>query len=65
MQIKIFFCLQKIIFQNSQNVDDKMLVRSEFFSQFVEKIEKFKVSLSKQHNKLLKMRSEMMNTGKK
>ena len=65
MQIKIFFCLLKIIFQNSQNVDDKMLVRLEFFSQFVEKIEKFKVSLSKQHNKLLKMRSEMMNTGKK
>ena len=42
-----------------------MLVRSKFFSEFVEKIEKFKVSLSKQHNKMLKMRSEMLKTRKK
>ena len=37
-----------------------MLVRSKFFSQFVEKIEKLKLSLSKQHNKMLKIRSEML-----
>ena len=37
-----------------------MLVRSKFFSQFVEKIEKFELSLSKQHNQMLKIRSEML-----
>ena len=42
-----------------------MLVRSKFFPQFVEKIEKLKICLSKQHNKMLKMRSEMLNTRKK
>ena len=31
-----------------------MLVRSKFFPQLVEKIEKFKLSLSKQRNKMLK-----------
>ena len=42
-----------------------MLVRSKFFPQFVEKIEKLKLSLSKQRNKMLKMRSEMLKTRKK
>ena len=39
-----------------------MLVRSKFFSQFVEKIEKLElpVSESKQHNKMLKIKSEML-----
>ena len=37
-----------------------MLVRSKFFSQFVEKIEKLELSLSKQHNKMLKIKSEML-----
>ena len=37
-----------------------MLVRSKSFSQFVEKIEKLELSLSKQHNKMLKTRSEML-----
>ena len=37
-----------------------MLVRSKLFSQFVEKIEKLELSLSKQHNKMLKIRSEML-----
>ena len=37
-----------------------MLVRSNFFSQFVEKIEKLELSLSKQRNKMLKIRSEML-----
>ena len=59
------FCLLRIIFQNSQNFYDKMLVRSKFVPQFVEKIEKFKLSLSKQHNKMLKMRSEMLKSRKK
>ena len=42
-----------------------MLVRSKLFPQFVEKIEKLKPSLSKQHNKMLKMKSEMLKTRKK
>ena len=37
-----------------------MLVRQNFFSQFVEKIEKLKLSLSKQHKKMLKIRSEIL-----
>ena len=37
-----------------------MLVRSKFLPQFVEKIEKLKLSLSKQHNKMLKIRSERL-----
>ena len=39
-----------------------MLGRSKCFSQFVEKIEKLKLglSLSKQHNKMLKIKSEML-----
>ena len=37
-----------------------MLVRSKLFSQFVKKIEKLELSLSKQQNKMLKIRSEMM-----
>ena len=41
-----------------------MLVRSKFFSQFVEKIEKLKLSLSKQNNKMLKIRSEMLKIRK-
>ena len=42
-----------------------MLVSSKFFLQFVEKIEKLKLSLSKQHNSMLKIRSEMLKTRKK
>ena len=42
-----------------------MLVKSKFFLQFVEKIEKLKLSLSKQHSKMLKMKSEMLKTRKK
>ena len=37
-----------------------MLVRSKFFSQFVEKIEKLTLGLSKQLNKMLKIRLEML-----
>ena len=37
-----------------------MLVRSKIFSQFVEKIKKLELSLSKQHNKMLKIRSEIL-----
>ena len=37
-----------------------MLVRSKFFSLFVKKIEKLELSLSKQHNKMLKIRCEML-----
>ena len=42
-----------------------MLVKSKFFLQFVEKIEKLKLSLSKQHSKMLKMKSEMRKNRKK
>ena len=41
-----------------------MLATSKYFPQFVEKIEKLKLSLFKQRNKMLKMRSEMLKTGK-
>ena len=41
-----------------------MLVRSKLFPQFFEKIEKLKLSLSKQRNKMLKMRSEMLKIRK-
>ena len=59
------FCLLKTVFKCRKNFHDKLLVRSQFFSQFVEKIEKFILSLPKQHNKMLKMRSKMMKTRKK
>ena len=42
-----------------------MLVGLKIFPQFVEKIEKLKLSLSKQRNKMLKMKSEMLKTRKK
>ena len=41
-----------------------MLVRSKFFYQFVKKIEKLTLGLSKQHNKMLKMRAEMLKNSK-
>ena len=41
-----------------------MLVSLEFFPQFVEKIEKLKLSLSKQHNKMPKIRSQMLTIRK-
>ena len=41
-----------------------MLVTSKFFPQFVEKIEKLKLSLSKQYNKMLKIISEMLKIRK-
>ena len=42
-----------------------MLVRSKIFPHSGEKIEKLKLSLSKQRNKMLKMRSDMLKTRKK
>ena len=41
------------------------VMRSKFFPHFLEKIEKFKLSLSKQHKKMLKMISEMRKNQKK
>ena len=41
-----------------------MLVRSKFFLQFVEKMEKLKLSWSKQKNKMLKIKSEMLKIRK-
>ena len=37
-----------------------MLVRCKFFPQFVAKIERLNLSLSKQHNNMLKIRFEML-----
>ena len=62
-QIKMFV-LTKNIFQNSQNFLDEMFVRSKFFLQFVEEMKKLKLSLSKQHNKMLKIKSEMLKIRK-
>ena len=42
-----------------------MPVRPKLFSQFVETIEELKPSLSKQHNKMLKIKSEMLKIRKK
>ena len=41
-----------------------MFVRSNFFPQFVEKMEKLQLNLSKQHNKMLKIKSEMLKIRK-
>ena len=41
-----------------------MLVRSKIFSQFVEKIKKLTLGLSKQHNSMLKIRPEMLKIRK-
>ena len=63
VQIFIFFALE-YFFQNLPNFSDEMLVRSKNFLQFVEKIEEIKPSFSKQHNKMLKLRSEMLKIRK-
>ena len=63
-KFKKLFCLQNIIFQNSQNFLRQILVRSKFFPQFVEKMEKLNLSLSKHLNKMLKRRSELLKTRK-
>ena len=39
-------------------------MRSKFFPQFVEKMEKLKLSLSKQHDKMLKIKHEMLKIRK-
>ena len=41
-----------------------MLVSLKFFSQFVKNIEKLQLSLSKQHNKMIKIRSEKLKIRK-
>ena len=41
-----------------------MRVRSIFFLQFVEKMEKLKLSLSTEHNKMLKIKTEMLKISK-
>ena len=65
LQSKIFFCLQKIILQNSPNFSRPNACEIKIFPSICRKIEKFKISLSKQHNKMHKMRSEMLKTRKK
>ena len=64
-KLKIFFAYKKLFFEIRIILKKKCFMRSKFFPQFVEKIEKLKLSLSKQHNKMLKMRSEMLKTEKK
>ena len=41
-----------------------MLVKSKFFPQFVEKTKKLKLNLPKQHNKMLKIRFEILKIRK-
>ena len=65
VQIKNFFCSLKIIFQNSQNFFRRNACEIKIFSQFITKIEKLMLGLSKHHNKMLKMRPEMLKIGKK
>ena len=60
-----FWFTKKHFFRIRKFFEDKMRVRSKFFPHFLEKIEKFKLSLSKQHNKMLKMISEMRKNQKK
>ena len=59
-KFKNFFCLLQIFFKIREILRDEMLARSKFFPQFIEKIEKLKLSLSKQQNEMLKIRSEML-----
>ena len=60
-----FWFTKKHFFKIRKFFEDKMRVRSKFFPHFLEEIEKFKLSLSKQHNKMLKMISEMRKNQKK
>ena len=64
-KLKKFILFTKNYFSKFAKFLDKMIVRSNFFPQFVEKIEKLKLSLSKQRNKMLKMRFEMLKTKEK
>ena len=64
VQILILFCLLKITFQNLQNFLRRNACEIKIFLQFVEKIKELKPGLSKQHNKMLKIRSEMLEIEK-
>ena len=65
MQIlNLFFCLLNTIFQNSQNLLRRNACEIKIFSSIGRKIEKLKLSLSKRHNKMLKIRSEMLKIRK-
>ena len=59
-----FFLLTKNYFSNLQKFYDKILKKSKPFLQFVEKMEKLKRGLSKQHHKMLKIKSEMLKIRK-
>ena len=62
-QSKTFFCLLKIVFQNSQNLLRRNACEIKIFLQLVE-MEKLQLSLLKQHNKILKIKSEMLEIRK-
>ena len=64
LQIKTFFCLINIIFQNFQNFLRRNACEITIFLQFVEKMEKLKLSLSKQRNKTLRIKYEMLKIRK-
>ena len=51
------YCLIKIIFENLLK---RNACEIKFFSSICQKMEKLKLSLSKQHNKMLKTKSEML-----
>ena len=59
------FLLTKNYFSKFAKIFKTKLVRSKFFLQFVEEMEKLKLSLSKQHNKMLKIESQCWKSKKK
>ena len=58
--LQIFFSLTKNYFSKLAKFFKRNACEIKFFSQSVEKIEKLKPSSSKKHNKMLKIRSEML-----
>ena len=64
LQILNFFCLLKLFFKICKILYDEMLVRLKFFPEIVTKIESLRLSLSKQYNKMLKIRFGMLKIRK-
>ena len=64
VQIIKFFACSKLFLRICKIFYDETFATSKFFPQFVEKIEKLKLTLSKQTNKMLKIRSEMLKIRK-
>ena len=65
LQILILFFSYKNYFSKLSKFLRQNACEIKIFSSIVENIEKLKLSLSKQHHKMLKMKSEMLKTRKK